>query len=82
MASELLLTIWQGDQMAIPVTTTLANLNTILWADYTPAMPCSVMYEYAKCCQTLICNNYAKSVVTAKHYTLSTVGSTSFSMKN
>ncbi len=66
MTSEDLFTIWQGGQLAIPVRTTLAKEKTILGADYTPAMLCSVMY--APCCQTLICSDYAKSVETEEHY--------------
>ncbi len=69
----------RGDQLAIPLKTTLANVNTILGADYTLAMLCSIMY--APCCQTLICGNYVKSVVTGKHYMPSAIDSTSFSMK-
>jgi hypothetical protein len=56
------------------------NVKTILGADYTLAKLCSIMY--APCCQTLICSNNAKSVVTGKHYMPSAVDSTSFSMKN
>ncbi len=59
---------------------TLAKVKTILGADYTLAILCSIMY--APCCQMLICNNLAKSVVNGKHYMPSTVGSTSFSMKD
>jgi hypothetical protein len=36
MTSEVLFTIWQGGQLAIPVRTTLAKEKTILGADYTP----------------------------------------------
>jgi hypothetical protein len=82
MASEVLFTIWQGGQLASPVRTTLAKVKTILGADYTLAMLCSIMY--APCCQMLIFSNKAKSVVTVvtgKHYMPSAVGSTSFSMK-
>jgi hypothetical protein len=42
MPSEVVFTIWQGGQLATPVRTTLAKVKTILGADYTPAMPCSV----------------------------------------
>jgi hypothetical protein len=45
MASEVLFTIWQKDQLAISVRTTLSKVKTILGADYTPAMICSVMHE-------------------------------------
>jgi hypothetical protein len=55
MASEVMFTIWQGGQLASPVRMTLAKVKTILGADYTLAMLCSVMY--ALCCQTMICNN-------------------------
>ncbi len=55
MASEVLFTIWQGGQLAIPVRTTLAKVKTILGADYTLAMLCSVMN--APYCQKLICSN-------------------------
>jgi hypothetical protein len=80
MASEMLFRIWQGDRLAIPVRTTFAKVKTILGADYTLAMLCSIMN--APCCQMLICSNTAKSVVTSIHYMPSAVGSTSFSMKN
>ncbi len=43
MASEVLFTIWQGGQLASPVRTTLANVKTILGANYTLAMLCSVI---------------------------------------
>jgi hypothetical protein len=36
MTSEVLFTIWQGDQLAILVRTTLAKEKTIRGADYTP----------------------------------------------
>jgi hypothetical protein len=39
MAYEMLFTIWQGGQLNTPVRTTLAQIKTILGADYTPAMP-------------------------------------------
>jgi hypothetical protein len=39
MASEVLFTIWLGGQLNTPVRTTLAQIKTILGADYTPAMP-------------------------------------------
>jgi hypothetical protein len=52
MAYEVLFTIWQGGQLAIPLKTTLAKVKTILGADSTLAMLCSIMY--APCCQTLI----------------------------
>ena len=39
MAYEVLFTIWQGGQLAIPLKTTLAKVKTILGADYTLAMP-------------------------------------------
>ncbi len=58
MAYEVLFTIWQGSQQAIPLKKILANVKTILGADYNLAMLCSIMY--APCCQTLICSNYAK----------------------
>jgi hypothetical protein len=80
MASEVLFTIWQGGQLAIPMRATLAKVKAIMGADYTLAMLFSIMY--APCCQTLICSNKAKSVVTGKHYMPSVVGSTSFSMKS
>ena len=80
MAYEVLFTIWQGGQLAIPMWTTLAKVKMILGANYTLAMLCSIMN--APCCQTLICSDQAKSVVTGKHYMPSAVGSTSFSMKN
>jgi hypothetical protein len=80
MAYEVLFMIWQGGQLAIPFKTTIGNVKTILGADYTLAMLCSIMY--APCCQMLICSNYAKSVVTGKHHMPSAVDSTSFSMKN
>ncbi len=35
MASEVLFTIWQGDQLAIPVKTTFVEVKTNLGADYT-----------------------------------------------
>ena len=35
MASEVLFTIWQGGQLAIPVRTTLVKVKTNLGADYT-----------------------------------------------
>ncbi len=38
MAYEVLFTIWQRGQLAIPVRTTLAKVKTILGADYTLAM--------------------------------------------
>jgi hypothetical protein len=44
MTSELLSTIWQGGQLAIPVRMILAKVKTILGGICTPAMPCSVMY--------------------------------------
>ncbi len=43
MASEVLFTIWQGGQLASPVRTTLATVKTILGADYTLAMLCSII---------------------------------------
>ncbi len=55
MAYEVLFTIWQGGQLVIPLRMTLAKVKTILGADYTLAMLCSIMY--APCCQTLICSN-------------------------
>jgi hypothetical protein len=55
MAYGVLFTIWQGGQPAIPLRTTLAKVKTILGADYTLAMLCSIMCE--PCCQTLIGNN-------------------------
>jgi hypothetical protein len=79
MGFEALFTIWKGGQLSVPVRTTFAKVETILGANYTPAIPSSAMY--ATRCQTLICNNKAKSIVTDKHYMLSMVGSTSFSMK-
>jgi len=58
MASEVLFTIWQGGQLAIPVRTTLAKVKAILGDDYTLAMLCTVLScTYAPLCQTLICNN-------------------------
>jgi hypothetical protein len=39
MASEVLFTIWHGGQLNTPMRTTLAQIKTILGADYTPAMP-------------------------------------------
>ncbi len=60
--------------------TTLEKIKTILGADYTFVMLCSVMY--APCGQVLICSIKAKSVVTGKHYMPSMVGSTSLKMKN
>ena len=42
MASEVLFTIWQGGHLNTPTRTTLAKVKTILGADITPAMPCSV----------------------------------------
>jgi hypothetical protein len=80
MAIEVLFTIWQGGQLANPVWTTLAKVKMILGANYTLAMLCSIMN--APCCQTLICSDQAKSVVTGKHYMPSAVGSTYFLMKN
>jgi hypothetical protein len=59
MAYEVLFTIWQGGQLAIPLKTTLAKVKTILGADSTPAMLCSIMY--APCCQTLICSTAGDS---------------------
>ncbi len=59
--------------------TTLEKIKTILGADYTLVMLCSVMY--APCCQTLICIIKAKSVLTDKHYMPSMVGSTSLKIK-
>ncbi len=45
MTSELLSTIWQGGQLAIPVRMILAKVKRILGAFYyTPAMHCSVIY--------------------------------------
>jgi hypothetical protein len=35
MASEVLFTIWQGGQLAIPVMTTFVKVKTNLGADYT-----------------------------------------------
>jgi hypothetical protein len=43
MESEVLFTIWQGGQLASPVTTTLAKVKTILGADHTLAMLCSII---------------------------------------
>ncbi len=88
MAYEVLFTIWQGGQLAIPLKTTLGKVKTILGAVSTLAMLCSIMY--APCCQTLhspaqygvASCNWAKSVVTGKHFVPSAVGSTSFSRKN
>jgi hypothetical protein len=54
MAFEVPFMIWQGGQVATPVRTKFAKVKTFWGADYTPAMPCSVMY--VPCCQTLICN--------------------------
>ncbi len=54
MAYEVLFTIWQGGQLTIPLKTTLAKVKTILGADSTLAMLCSIMY--APCCQTPICS--------------------------
>ncbi len=51
MAYEVLFTIWQGGQLAIPLKTTLGKVKTILGAVSTLAMLCSIMY--APCCQTL-----------------------------
>jgi hypothetical protein len=59
MAYEVLFTIWQGGQLAIPLKTTLAKVKTILGADSTLAMLCSIMY--APCCQTLICSTAGDS---------------------
>jgi hypothetical protein len=59
MAYEVLFTIWQGGQVAIPLKTTLAKVKTILGADSTLAMLCSLMY--APCCQTLICSTAGDS---------------------
>jgi hypothetical protein len=42
MASEVLFSIWQGGQLAIPVRTTLAKLKMIPGADYTFALFCNV----------------------------------------
>jgi hypothetical protein len=42
MASGVLFTIWQGGHLNTPTRTTLAKVKTILGADITPAMPCSV----------------------------------------
>ncbi len=56
---EVLFTIWQGAQLAIPLKTTLVKVKTILGADYTLAMLCSIMY--APCCQTLICSTAGDS---------------------
>jgi len=47
MASEVLFTIWQKGQL-IPVRTTFSKVKTILGADYTPAMLCSVMHRAVK----------------------------------
>jgi hypothetical protein len=80
MAYEVLFTIWQGGQLAIPLKTTLAKVKTILGSVSTLAMLCSNVY--APCCQTLICSMSAKSVVTGKHYMPSAVGSISFSVKS
>jgi len=55
MAYKVLFTIWQGGQLAIPLRMTLAKVKTILGADYTLAMLCSIMYT--PCCQTLICSS-------------------------
>jgi hypothetical protein len=44
MASEVLFTIWQGGQPAIPMRTTLVKVKMILGVDYTLAMLCSIMY--------------------------------------
>ncbi len=54
MAYEVLFTIWQGGQLAIPLKTTLAKVKTILGSVSTLAMLCS--NTYAPCCQTLICS--------------------------
>jgi hypothetical protein len=59
MAYEVLFTIWQGGQLAIPLKTTLAKVETILGADSTLAMLSSIMY--APCCQTLICSTAGDS---------------------
>jgi hypothetical protein len=59
MAYEVLFTIWQGGQLAIPLKTTLAKVKTILGADSTLAMLCSIMY--ASCCQTPICSTASDS---------------------
>jgi hypothetical protein len=40
MAYEVLFTIWQGGQLAIPLKTILAKVKTILGADSTLAMFC------------------------------------------
>jgi hypothetical protein len=60
---------------------TLANVKTIL--GLITLLPCfvvSCMHHAAK--KTLICSNYAKTVVTSKHCPPSEVDSTSFYMKN
>jgi hypothetical protein len=62
-----------GGPTSIPVWTTLAKVKTILGADYTLAMLCSIMN--APCCQTLICSNKANLVITGKHYMPSAEGS-------
>ncbi len=59
MAYEVLFTIWQGGQLAIPLKMTLAKVKTILGADSTHAMLCSIVY--APCCQTLICSTAGDS---------------------
>ena len=59
MAYEVLFTIWQGGQLAIPLKTTLAKVKTILGADSTLAMLCSL--KYGPCCQTLICSTAGDS---------------------
>ncbi len=66
MAYEVLFTIWQGGQLVIPLRMTLAKVKTILGADNTLAMLCSIMY--APCCQTLICSNFSKFVRFKKEY--------------
>jgi hypothetical protein len=59
MAYEVLFTIWQGGQLAIPLKTTLAKVKTILGAVSTLAMLCSIMY--APCCQTPTCSTAGAS---------------------
>jgi len=59
MAYEVLFHDMAGGQLAIPLKTTLAKVKTILGADSTLAMLCSLMY--APCCHTLICSTAGDS---------------------
>jgi hypothetical protein len=48
MASKVMFLIWQGGQLAISVSMTLAKVKTILGPNNTLAMLCSIMHHAVK----------------------------------